>query len=471
MSLTVTVPPNYDREREYIIRVLFENFLGQRTVIRKEERTDVRVQLEPSDGKEVRIADGLFATPSGAWLTPQSLPTLPVRTWRPVSPLCDSLRHGELPVLFGAELPSGRFDEVDDHCIRIGADLIGAAFFAMTRYEESARPVGDSHGRFPASASVLEGARLLQRPIVNEMVEVLWSAISALWPRLSRPVRRFRLIPTHDVDRPFCVRGNPGKLVLRQAVTDVLVRRDPDLAQRRLIALAGGKNSGSTSDPCFTFDFIMGESERSDVRSAFYFLAKTGNPVDSSYRFDDRPIMNLMKDIAARGHEIGLHPSYGSFERPELVAEEFAALRTATDEAGVVQVRWGGRQHYLRWRAPDTWRAWDAAGLDYDSSVGFADAVGFRCGVCYEFPVFDLRERRQLRLQERPLVAMEVSLLSPAYAGLSYPAALDAIRELVDECRHYKGDFVLLWHNNQLCARRDRETYSRALALAASAVA
>ena len=47
------------------------------------------------------------------------------------------------------------------------------------------------------------------------------------------------------------------------------------------------------------------------------------------------------------------------------------------------------RQHYLRWRAPTTWQNWEDAGLDYDSTVGYADHVGFRAGTCYEYPIFN----------------------------------------------------------------------------------
>ena len=72
------------------------------------------------------------------------------------------------------------------------------------------------------------------------------------------------------------------------------------------------------------------------------------------------------------------------------------------DNPGIQQAQLGGRQHYLRWKTPDTAIAWDAAGLDYDSTLAFADRGGFRCGVCYEFPMYDLKNRRPLNLLQRP---------------------------------------------------------------------
>ena len=50
------------------------------------------------------------------------------------------------------------------------------------------------------------------------------------------------------------------------------------------------------------------------------------------------------------------------------------------------------------------------AGLDYDTTVSFADTPGFHCGVCYEFPVFNVLTRQKLPLIERPLVVMDCTV-------------------------------------------------------------
>jgi hypothetical protein len=119
------------------------------------------------------------------------------------------------------------------------------------------------------------------------------------------------------------------------------------------------------------------------------------------------------------------------------------------------------RQHYLRWRNPITWRNWDQAGLDYDSSLGFADRPGFRCGTCYEYPVFDLQERRPPRLRERPLVVMETTLLE--YLRLGLGGLPERILELERRCRLFDGEMTLLWHNDRLLPRRARRAFRSVL--------
>ena len=183
------------------------------------------------------------------------------------------------------------------------------------------------------------------------------------------------------------------------------------------------------------------------------------------HRFHAQPIEQLIRAIHERGHEIGLHPSYTTYRSSQDVAEEFALLRDECDRLGVTQSAWGGRQHYLRWQNPTTWTAWDDAGLDYDSSVGYATDVGFRCGTCREFPVYDLVRRCPLRLRERPLVVMECAL---SYR-LHQPAAacFERVTRLIERCRKVNGNFTLLWHNNNLVSPEQRTWYRKTIAAAA----
>src|SRR5262249_14694223 len=152
-----------------------------------------------------------------------------------------------------------------------------------------------------------------------------------------------------------------------------------------------------------------------------------------------------------RGHELGFHPSYGTYRDETITHNEYDCFKKVCAEEGIQQEQWGGRQHYLRWSNPDTWQNWESSGLAYDSTLTYAQHVGFRCGCCYEYPVMNLRTRQRLALRERPLVVMESSLLT--YMGYSLDAAEQKVLELMATCRRYRGDFTLLWHNHVLAAR------------------
>jgi peptidoglycan/xylan/chitin deacetylase (PgdA/CDA1 family) len=202
----------------------------------------------------------------------------------------------------------------------------------------------------------------------------------------------------------------------------------------------------------------MDLSDQYGLRSAFYFIAdRTMGAIDGSYRLDDPFVAGLIRRIASRGHEIGLHGSYNSDRRAEQTKKEFERLRNEAERQGVAQVEWGGRQHYLRWENPLTWRTWDAAGLDYDSTLGYVDQIGFRSGICSEYPAFDLQAGQPLRLRERPLLVMDGTLFS--YMKLSADAAIARTVEIARRSMMYGGDFVLLWHNHSLASARERHLY------------
>ena len=103
--------------------------------------------------------------------------------------------------------------------------------------------------------------------------------------------------------------------------------------------------------------------------------------------------------------------------------------------------------------------------MEWDSTMGYAGAVGFRCGTCYPFPVFNVLTRKELNLVERPLSVMDVSLFSEAYMGLTQVEALVKVREIVKTVRLFEGEFVLLWHNSNLVLNGEDywETYKAIL--------
>jgi hypothetical protein len=451
MTLIVAVPPTYEPERRYILGVILSEWLGLDWELATEERSDVRVTLAGDAGsRHLTLPEGLFATDPAAWLTEASLPPSPL-PWTEID-------GRSLPVLYGPRpLPSTVVSEHDD-AVRVAIDVLGSAFFMLTRYEEVAIGARDAYGRFPVSSSVADREGFVGVPIVDAYVELLWSALRRLWPRLERRRRDFRLAFTHDVDDPLASLGRTPPRLARQLAADALVRRDPALAARRVRSWAGMRRGDHRLDPYNTFDFLMAVSERHGVTSAFYFLATEEASVrNGPYTLENPWVRALIARIHQRGHEIGYHAGFDTYRDAERTGKEFRRLRTAAAELGVSQPRWGGRQHYLRWESPSTWANWEQAGLDYDSTVGFAERVGFRLGTCHEFPTFHVRERRPLRLRERPLHVMDRTLFD--YMRLTPEGARDAVLEVARECRRAAGTLTLLWHNSTLPTAAQRRWY------------
>jgi len=166
------------------------------------------------------------------------------------------------------------------------------------------------------------------------------------------------------------------------------------------------------------------------------------------------------KPSPASGHRIGLHPGYSTYLDCKQTEIEADLLRRTLDEESIPYGELGGRQHYLRWRTPETARNWEAAGMTYDSTLSYADHAGFRCGTSREYSLYDLYERRPLEIKERPLIVMECSVISERYMGLGLTeSAFSFMQTPKERALSVGGEVTLLWHNTELQEPEARRFY------------
>jgi hypothetical protein len=415
------------------------------------------------DERAIALPEVLFATPADAWLTSSSTPVRPLAT---VATPANGTRagHPALPVLFGTGGGDERAWIERGNRLELTVDVLGGMFWLLARCEELVVTARDRHGRFPFDASLAAAEGFADRPLVDEYVALLGAALRARWPELplvAAPAP-FRLRLTHDIDTPFAAWGLPAWRTVRSMGADVTRRRDPGLAAARARAMMDARSGRFDRDPLATFALLMDVSELHGLRSQFYFQSGTdASDVDFRYRLSDRPFGPILRRVHERGHGIGLHAGYSTFDRPQLMADELAALQAACKAVGADRDSWGVRQHYLRWDWPATARIHESLGLAHDSTVGFAEEIGFRSGTGREYQLFDPVARRAMALTERPLLAMDVTLLE--YQGLDRSTSAARIRALVARCRQTGGEAVLLVHNDSV-AGRDRGWYRELVA-------
>ena len=103
----------------------------------------------------------------------------------------------------------------------------------------------------------------------------------------------------------------------------------------------------------------------------------------------------LLNEIHKRGHKIGVHPGYGTFNNSIQFGDSINEFKKVLNDENIVQSDLGGRQHYLRWDCLITADMYEKNGLKYDSTLSYADKAGFRCGVCYDFYIYDLLKKKK----------------------------------------------------------------------------
>lgn len=396
-----------------------------------------------------------FGAPAGATPYTECLPL--------GSDFLSGMGHS-MPAPGAAALPEPLITEiVGGFCI--GYDIFGLAVWMMTRQEEIGAVVLDAHGRFPAVESHAYRHGYLDRPVVDEWLLVLQGLIQRVWPTLTIKQHVFTQIVSHDVDEPSFAAFASPLMLLRRMVGDAMRRgRLSSLVDMPRIRRES-RSQISKREPFNTFEWLMDQSERRGLKSAFYFICGRTVPArDALYELEHPAIRHLLRRIHSRGHEIGLHPSYGTYQSPALIAQEAARLKRVCGEEGIEQQTWGGRMHYLRWEHPTTMYGWEAAGMTYDSTLGYGDQPGFRCGTCFDYPAFDPVRNEMLNLRIRPLVAMDQTFLGKHYLDLGTgDRALSRFVQLKDACRRVNGAFTLLWHNSFFPTVAERNLYERVL--------
>ena len=455
--LIVEAPLRYENAKRYVLDTIFVDFLGQEIEIQFADVREYRIFFG-DQVKEVRMPDLFFAL-ADDWLSSGTVPTSEDIGWFDCRKLhCKPRVIDELiPVLFG----SVKKYLFDDEYVYLPIDIVGTVFFFLTRYEEAVGLERDDHGRFPATASIAFKAGILDRPIVDEYVEVLWGCLCMIRPQMSRKVKQGRTIVTCDVDTPFQNHSYSLKASAKVVLGDILKRRSLAAAGRTTYQYLRLKRGDKGADPFYSaIPWIMDVNDRLNNEVSFYFIPEGSNPnYDMGYSLSDPRLEELLLLISKRGHSIGFHPSYESSLSRKRFMHEYRLLASKLDQLSISQQEIGGRQHYLRWNCGSP-SMWQEAGLDYDSSLAFADYAGFRTGTSREYRMFDLYKHETLEVKQRALIAAESVIVSPVYMGMGHTnEALDYIMELKRRCLMFSGNFTVLWHNSSLDTPRDREFY------------
>jgi peptidoglycan/xylan/chitin deacetylase (PgdA/CDA1 family) len=455
MMIKIFAPGFCVQEYHWVLRVIFQDFFGIDFVV--EETDNIGFVLE-RNGKRLEMPNNFFRQACVAWLQTESLPSLPLATMTvEVLDIDVPLVNFPLPILFGA--PEFK---IEKDRIQLGVDIFGSVFFMLSRYEEAVLSDRDCHDRFPAAASVAVKANFLDRPIVDEYLEILWASMGCLWPDLIRKEHTSRKFISCDVDSPYV--GGPNSLgsLIRKVGGDMVRRRSFALAHGTYARYIQQRSGDFSDDPNLkAFDWMMDVNEKAGNKVAFYFITQHSHPnYDGCYSMNQPVIRDLIKRIAERGHEVGLHGSYNTYQDASQLQYEVDILRRVLDEEKIVQSEIGGRQHCLRWETPTTAVILDSAKMSYDTTLSYADRLGFRCGTCHEYSMYDVLGRRPLKLKQRPLVMMEVSVFAERYMGLDYrEETLDMLLNYKSICKNFGGNFTLLWHNSNFQRLEDIKYY------------
>jgi hypothetical protein len=325
--------------------------------------------------------------------------------------------------------------------LETGEDIFALIFFLVSRYEEYLPFSADKYGRFSAQQSFAFKNNFLHKPVVNREVKKIQNIISSRYPAITFPQKKYVYTPTFDIDNAYAYLGKSLTRTIGGYLKAFAKYNINDFLKRSKVLLKKEK------DPYDTYDHQYELHSKYDLKPIYFFLLGNWAPNDKNLSHTNLFMQQLINTISSKA-ETGIHPSFASNTNQEKVKTEKERLEKIRN-TGITK----SRQHFLMLRFPDTYRNLIASGITDDYTMGFADEVGFRAGICTPFIFYDLEKEEESKLSIHPFAVMDGTLNN--YLKLSPQQAIEKVKKIIKEIKNVNGEFMSLWHNEALSDWRE----------------
>jgi hypothetical protein len=351
----------------------------------------------------------------------------------PPTPTRREWRHQMLPFFFDC-FPEEPLLTLKSGKALIGVDLISAAFYLLSGWQEYFSDERDQHERFPFSASVQYRYGFVDTPVVNYYFDILKTAIEHV---TGQPLQTRRwaggaawaAFITHDIDNLYSAWKAPAKAALR-----------------RFDLLSFGRKMWrhfTRPDAWDNLAHVQQTVSAHGAKSTFFFLpehrkAANGTP-NADYRYHQ--VRSLLNNVLQAGTSIELHGSIGTSTNANKLhydAEQICHFGPTGQ---------GLRFHYLSWEPRTTPALVDELLFAFDTTLGFAEHFGFRNSYCLPFQPFNFALGKAADFLEIPLNVMDATLHHPNYLQLAPEEILPALTPMLQEIERFGGVCTVLWHN------------------------
>jgi hypothetical protein len=335
----------------------------------------------------------------------------------------------KIPFLFNRRSDLNLITQSENNVI-INFDIIASSFYFLTNWQEYVSNERDNYGRFRMTDSIQYKLDFLCLPVVNYYFDILKTAIEIAYNiKFVQNIwqgKKVAICLSHDIDlcKSAWIQGSFRELLKGNILTPF------QLIASKLFA----------KDKWFNFSEIVAIEREFNANSTFFFLPfkgkKNGIP-NADYNISKPEFRQVFKMLSESGSETAIHGSIGT-------STDSGLLKNEIKKIGEEVI--GNRFHFLMYDSFLSPSVLSESGLKYDSSLGFAEAIGFRNSYCLPFYLFDIKNNCSTDIIEIPLMVMDVSF-GTKYIGLTQEEALNKMCDLLNEVEKFNGCFTLLWHN------------------------
>ena len=316
-------------------------------------------------------------------------------------------------------------------------DIFAATFYLLSRYEEYLPHVKDEYGRYAHGNSLAYKEGFLHIPLVNIWIEDFKRSLKQKFPSLELASSTFNFQPTYDIDEAYAFKNKDLVKNLGGIVRSV-ASGQWSMVNERIKVLQNKKD-----DPYDAYEWMDHLHAKNNLKPIYFFhVASEKGKYDKNIAPTVPAMQQLIKQHAQK-YLVGIHPSWASGDKKDLLSEEIKTL-----EAAAAKKITRSRQHYIRFTLPYTFRRLIAAGITDDYSMGYGSINGFRASIAASFYWYDLKKEESTDLLLHPFCFMEAnSFFEQRYLP---QRAYEEMRYYLDAVKAVKGELIMIWHNSFL---------------------
>jgi hypothetical protein len=308
-------------------------------------------------------------------------------------------------------------------------DLLAYSFYLLARCDEYFPENFDQLGRFQSSGCIQVQWSGVSVAYLDEWRAQLIGALGLSEVRI--PKRQL----TVDIDSPFAFQYKSPIKQFAGFFRDVIQYKWDWVSRRIQVALGG-------DDPYNTYSDIQLYCSKVQFDLIYFVLCAKRGEWDRGMELEQKMGWETLFSLI-KNEPWGWHPSVQGHQDDSLFFEELNRLEKAKGE----KIR-ASRFHYLKQSMPQSPRRLLALGIEFDYTMGFADAVGYRAGTSRSFPWFDWENGCATTLVMVPFWGMDVTLKK--YLQLTPAIACEKVLEAKQYAAVNQCDWRMIWHNESV---------------------
>lgn len=311
-------------------------------------------------------------------------------------------------------------------------DFFSAIFYLVTRYEEYLLHEKDEHDRYKSSNSILANPAFNFSPIVEIWLNFFKQELLKLNADLDFKKHQFEYQPTFDIDNAFQFLGRNW------------LKKPPNIFDKTCRNVLQKKQK----DPYDTFNFIQNEIEKYKLDPVLFVLLSDEDENDSNVSPDSKILHTTVLSLAK--YLVGIHPSYNA-SNAEKVKTEIEKLSEI-----IAQPITLSRQHFLKFKFPDTVYNLISNNIQKDYSLAYPDIIGFRAGYSREIIFFDLIKNITTDFVLQPTCWMDATY-EYYQKHMTTDEIINNFSSFLYLLKKINGKLVLIFHND-LLAKENYQT-------------